>query len=63
MIVANHANSLDDINRLQLYLANPNDEDAFNNLRKGNSKLAQYAQQFVKLDEGLPQFGFWRAFR
>ena len=58
MIVANHANSLDDINRLQVYLANPNDEDAFNNLRRGNSKLAQYAQQFVKLDEGLPQFGF-----
>tara|TARA_R100000231_G_scaffold115860_1_gene86289 strand:+ start:3507 stop:6863 length:3357 start_codon:yes stop_codon:yes gene_type:complete len=57
-IVSGHANSLDDINRLQVYLANPDDENAFTNLQRGNSKLAQYAQLFVKLDKGLPQFGF-----
>jgi len=57
-IVSNHANSLDDLNRLQSYIADPTNEKALDLLERNNPKLAQYAQQFVRLDQGLPQFGF-----
>lgn len=57
-IVSNHANSLDDLNRLQSYITDPTNEKALDLLERNNPKLAQYAQQFVRLDQGLPQFGF-----